>query len=70
MKADAPALRDKLLQEVAANALRYAGGPGKKPGLAAKALGYIRYFLRLHAYQHWPLNRLSRRRYRRRAGLD
>jgi len=70
MAADAPGLRDRLLREASAAISRKSSGSGVARILAAKLLGPARYFLRLHAYQRWPLNRLASWRYRRRAGLD
>lgn len=70
MGEDASSLRDRLLREASAAISGKPSRPGAGRILAAKLLGPARYFLRLHAYQHWPFKRLASRRYRRRAGLD
>lgn len=63
MRRDAPELRDRVLVEFASRSWRRGGG------LAETARGFVRYLLRLYGYERWPVNRLSSRRFRRRAGL-
>jgi glycosyltransferase involved in cell wall biosynthesis len=69
MASDAAALRRQLLEEFAARVSRRGGVSGMKSGFAESAHGLARYLLRLYGYDRWPLNRLSYRRFRRRAGL-
>jgi glycosyltransferase involved in cell wall biosynthesis len=69
MERDPASLRRELLEEFAAQVSRRGGVSGKESGVAETAHGLARYLLRLYGYDRWPLNRLSYRRYRRRAGL-
>ncbi len=69
MERDPAALLRELLEEFVSRLSRQGGVAGKKGRLAETARGVLRYLLRLYGYDHWPLNRLSYGRYRRRAGL-
>ncbi|OGD22003.1 MAG: hypothetical protein A2W03_07050 [Candidatus Aminicenantes bacterium RBG_16_63_16] len=69
MKSDATALRRELLEGFASQVSKQGGAAGKTSRFAETAHGLVRYVLRLYGYQRWPLNRLSYKRFRRRAGL-
>jgi len=69
MTRDTTALRDEMLLEFASQLSRQGGAWGKTSRFSETAHGLARYLLRLYGYHRWPLNRLSYKRYRRRAGL-